>query len=125
MDRQKLAETASKLFLEHSKRHVFLCTGDSCCRGNEGAKAWDALKDELKRRDLSLSDSPQACFRTKVHCLRVCTQGPILVVYPEGHWYAEMTADKIPTFVEKQLFQGEPVPEWIFATRPLPLQDPS
>ncbi len=46
-------------------------------------------------------------------------QGPILVVYPEGHWYAEMTADKIPEFVEKQIVQGMPIPEWIFSTNPL------
>lgn len=119
MDRQKLSETASKLYIEQCKRHVFLCVGDSCCRGDEGAEAWNALKNELKKRKLSLSDSPQACFRTKVQCLRICMQGPILVVYPEGHWYAEMTADKIPEFVEKQIVQGSPIHEWIFATNPL------
>ncbi|MFN9413170.1 MAG: (2Fe-2S) ferredoxin domain-containing protein, partial [Pirellula sp.] len=64
-------------------------------------------------------DSDASCYRTKVGCLRVCSDGPILVVYPEGHWYAEMTAEKIPEFVERQIVKGEAIPEWIFASNSL------
>jgi (2Fe-2S) ferredoxin len=118
-DKAKLEKIAQQLFLSSSKRHVFLCIGESCCNADVGNSAWTALKDVLKERGLSLSDSPAACYRTKVGCLRVCTGGPILVVYPEGHWYAGMTADRIPEFVERQIVKGEPIPEWIFATNPL------
>lgn len=45
--------------------------------------------------------------------------GPILVVYPEGNWYAGMTADRIPEFVERQLIAGEAIEEWIFAKNPI------
>jgi len=41
------------------------------------------------------------------------------VVYPEGNWYAGMTADRIPEFIERQLVRGEPIQEWIFACNPL------
>ena len=119
MDNAKLQSTAKKLFIEQSKRHVFLCIGESCCSKDTGEAAWEALKKELKDRNLSLSDSEASCYRTKVGCLRVCSDGPILVVYPEGHWYAEMTADKIPAFVEKQIVEGIPIPEWIFASNSL------
>lgn len=115
----ELSEIASKLQIPSCKRHVFLCIGDSCCSQEAGEKSWKALKNLLKEQNLSLSDSPSACFRTKVGCLRVCKGGPILVVYPEGHWYFGMTADKIPEFVERQIIQGEPINEWIFATHPL------
>jgi (2Fe-2S) ferredoxin len=57
---------------------------------------------------------------TKVGCLRVCAGGPILVVYPEGTWYAGMTADRIPRFVQEHLVDGKPIEEWIFARNPLP-----
>ncbi|XZE20233.1 (2Fe-2S) ferredoxin domain-containing protein [Pirellulaceae bacterium SH449] len=116
---EELAGIARKLHIASSKRHVFLCIGDSCCSQSVGEKAWKALKNILKERELSLSDSPAACFRTKVGCLRVCKGGPILVVYPEGHWYSCMTAERIPEFVERQIVQGEPIPEWIFVTNPL------
>jgi (2Fe-2S) ferredoxin len=117
--KNELSQIADKLRIQSCKRHVFLCIGDSCCSQDAGEKAWKALKNLLKEQSLSLSDSPAACFRTKVGCLRVCKGGPILVVYPEGHWYSGMTADKIPEFVERQIVKGEPIKEWIFATNPL------
>lgn len=121
---EKLTRIAENLQIGHFHRHVLLCVGDPCCNaiGRDGAQAaWDALKDELKARNLSLATGPNACYRTKVGCLRVCTGGPILVVYPEGTWYAGMTADRIPRFVQEHLVDGMPIEEWIFARNPLPL----
>ena len=119
MDLEKLRETASQLKIGHYSRHVFLCIGESCCSKEQGELAWKALKDQLKERDLSLSTGPNACYRTKAGCLRVCTGGPILVVYPEGNWYCGMTADRIPEFIERQIVRGEPIEEWIFAKNPI------
>ncbi len=116
----ELSEIAAKLKIGAFQRHVFLCIGDACCTNETGAAAWDVLKRELKDRNLSLADGPTACYRTKVGCLRICTSGPILVVYPEGTWYAGMTADRIPRFVEEHLVKGEPIEEWIFARNELP-----
>ncbi len=120
---EKMSAIADKLLIGHFHRHVFLCVGDSCCAaiGKESAQAaWDKLKGELKDRELSLAAGPTACYRTKVGCMRICTGGPILVVYPEGTWYAGMTADRIPRFVQEHLIDGKPIEEWIFARNPLP-----
>jgi (2Fe-2S) ferredoxin len=114
------AEIAPKLGIGSYHRHVFLCVGDSCCTTEVGLAAWDALKKELKDKNLSLSTGPNACYRTKVSCLRICTGGPILVVYPEGTWYQAMTADRIPRLVQEHLIEGKPIEEWIFAKNPLP-----
>lgn len=115
-----LPEVAEKLGIGSYSRHVFLCTGDKCCTAEVGQAAWEALKSELKDRGLSLSKGPNACYRTKVGCLRICQGGPIVVVYPEGTWYAGMTADRIPLFVQRHLIEGAPVEEWIFARNELP-----
>lgn len=115
MNREKLQAISEKLFVENYSRHVLLCVGDGCCAGDAGKKSWNALKDELKARGLTTSPSTHICYRTKVECLRICTQGPILVVYPEGYWYAQMTQDKISEFVERQIVAGEPIKDWIFA----------
>jgi (2Fe-2S) ferredoxin len=117
--REELARIADKLLIGQYHRHVFLCIGDSCCTSEVGQQAWEKLKSELKDRNLSLSTGPAACYRTKVQCLRVCTGGPILVVYPEGTWYTGMTADRIPRFVQEHLVEGKPIEEWIFARNPL------
>jgi len=118
--KDELARIADKLLIGQYHRHVFLCIGDSCCTSEVGQEAWERLKAELKDRNLSLSTGPAACYRTKVQCLRVCTGGPILVVYPEGTWYMGMTADRIPRFVQEHLVEGKPIEEWIFARNPLP-----
>ena len=117
-----LAAIADKLLIGRFHRHVFLCVGEACCPAETGEAAWDALKAELKRRNLSLATGPAACYRTKVGCLRVCGGGPIAVVYPEGTWYAGMTAARVPRFVEEHLVGGAPVEEWVFARNPLPLK---
>ncbi|MBO0697052.1 MAG: (2Fe-2S) ferredoxin domain-containing protein [Zavarzinella sp.] len=115
-----LPEVAEKLGIGSYHRHVFLCAGDKCCTAEVGQAAWDALKKELKDRGLSLSTGPNACYRTKVACLRICQGGPTAVVYPEGTWYHGLTADRIPLFVQQHLIEGQPVAEWVFAENPLP-----
>lgn len=120
MDRDKLTKAAGTLHIGGYERHVFLCVGEQCAPKEVGEAAWDALKDELKRLNLSLASGPGACYRTKVGCLRVCTDGPIAVVYPEGTWYAELTADRVPEFVRQHIVGGEPVEKWVFARNALP-----
>jgi (2Fe-2S) ferredoxin len=117
---RKLRETAEHYGVGHFSRHVFLCIGPDCCSTEAGEAAWNALKGELKSRNLSMSRGPNACYRTKADCLRICAGGPILVVYPEGTWYAQMTADRIARFVQEHLVEGRPIEEWIFARNPLP-----
>jgi len=112
---------ADKLLIGQYHRHVFLCIGEACCTAEVGAAAWEALKKELKDRKLSLSTGPTACYRTKVGCLRVCQDGPIAVVYPEGTYYRGLTAERVPEFVEKHLVNGQPIEEMVFARNPLPL----
>jgi len=115
-----LPEVAEKLGIGEYHRHVFLCTGDKCCTTEVGLAAWEVLKQELKDRKLSLSTGPNACYRTKVGCLRICQSGPVAVVYPEGTWYSGMTAQRIPLFVQQHLVEGVPIREWVFADNPLP-----
>jgi (2Fe-2S) ferredoxin len=124
--KEKLVEIAENLLIGQFHRHVLLCVGDACCAaiGKDAAQAaWTTLKDELKARNLSLATGPTACYRTKVSCMRICTDGPILVVYPEGTWYGNMTADRIARFVQEHLIDGKPIEEWIFTRNPLPNLD--
>lgn len=123
-DLPKLARIADTLHIGGYHRHVFLCIGDDCCPPSVGNAAWEALKGELKRRNLSLVTGPTACYRTKVQCLRVCAGGPVAVVYPEGTYYAGLTADRVPRFVQEHLVDGTPVAEWVFARNPLPNPEP-
>ena len=110
----ELQKAAQKLNVGGYRRHVFLCLGPSCCSESDGQKAWDALKHELKEAGLG-----DVCQRTKAGCLRICCEGPTMVVYPEGTWYRNMTADRMARFVHEHLAAHRPVDEWIFARNPI------
>jgi (2Fe-2S) ferredoxin len=115
--KEELAGVAAKLGIGHYSRHVFLCTGPNCCTPEDGMAAWEELKKLLKERGLMTGEN--ACYRTKVGCLRICTHGPTMVVYPEGTWYHGMTKERIGRFVQEHLVEGKPIEEWIFARNPL------
>ena len=114
---EQLHSAAAKAGIGAYHRHVFLCTGPSCCTPEMGLAAWEALKAQIKEK--GLTSGPNACYRTKVGCLRICCHGPTMVVYPEGTWYHGMTAERIPQFVQQHLIEGRPVEEWVFARNPL------
>ena len=116
--REQLERAAAKLGIGGYRRHVLLCTGPDCCSPEEGLRAWEALKAQIKQHGLTAGGN--ACYRSKVGCLRICCHGPTMVVYPEGTWYSGMTAERIPRFVQEHLIEGRPVAEWVFAGNPLP-----
>jgi len=117
----QLQTVAAKLGIGSYKRHVLLCTGPTCCSPEEGMKAWEMLKQQLK--DHNLLAGEKACYRTKVGCLRICCHGPTMLVYPEGTWYYGMSADRIPQFVQQHLIEGKEVTEWVFAHNPIATEE--
>jgi (2Fe-2S) ferredoxin len=116
-EQEQLQAALAKLHIERTRRHVFLCTGPKCCTPDIGIEAWEALKQKIK--DAGLSEAEEVCQRTKVGCLRICCQGPTMVVYPEGTWYSHMTADRMDRLVREHLVQGQPIKEWQIAEKPL------
>jgi (2Fe-2S) ferredoxin len=104
VDMDKIVE---RLKIDRIKRHIFLCTGDKCCSAETGMKAWEFLKERTK--DTDAVDA--GVYRTKVGCLRICREGPIALVYPEGVWYKNVTVEACKKIVDQHLIGGKIVEE--------------
>jgi len=92
------------------KRHVMMCVGKSC---GENLPLLKYIKQRLVEEGL---DSGKDAVRVnRAGCLGVCQQGPIMVVYPEGAWYANLDESGVDKIIASHLKQGQPVDDLMFS----------
>jgi NADH:ubiquinone oxidoreductase subunit F (NADH-binding)/(2Fe-2S) ferredoxin/NAD-dependent dihydropyrimidine dehydrogenase PreA subunit len=86
--------------MKYYRTHVLLCVDPECLK--RGAhEVLDALQDELVAE--GLIDEVQVLETSRIGG---CSEGPEIMVYPEGVHYANLTVDDIPYLVEEHFLKG-------------------
>lgn len=101
------------------KIHVFACFQSrppGHPRGSCGAQGAEPLWKRLQFCVESLRD-PEVAM-TATGCLGFCRAGPLMVVYPQGIWYAPKTEADIEEICESHFEKGMPVERLIVVPKP-------
>lgn len=109
--------------MERYSRHVLVCTGGFCSESRSGRSIYSRLALLLQREGLLFG--PTRVKRSEAPCLGVCGGGPIVVVYPEGVWYAQVTPELLERIVVEHLRDGRVIAEAVFHRLSPPIATPA
>jgi len=99
-------------YMEGYSHHVLVCTGGFCSPDRRGRALYSHLATLLQREGLLFGAT--RVKRGETPCLGVCAGGPVVVVYPEGIWYAHVTPELLERIVVEHLKAGRVVEEAVF-----------
>ncbi len=108
--RRIVREQAEKLAPATGYRKQVLVCGGTGCTSSHSLKVIEQLEKSLK--ELNIND----VLIVKTGCFGLCALGPIMIVYPEGAFYSQMTPEHAKTVAERHLVKGgEIVKELLYA----------
>lgn len=101
--------------MQKPSHHILVCASfraagapQGVCfnKGSTGLLAY--LQDGLNDRGLD------DVMISTTSCLKVCDRGPAMVIYPEGHWYGNVTEDSLEVILDA-LAAGNTAEEFLIA----------
>jgi (2Fe-2S) ferredoxin len=93
------------------KHHVFFCVnqregGEQCCNQHDA----EGMRGYAKGRIKSLGLNGEGRIRiNNAGCLDRCSEGPVLVVYPDETWYTYVDKKDIDEIIDEHLVHGRVV----------------
>jgi len=97
--------------VSYYKKHIFLCIhqrddGKECCNDKSSSEIFDYAK----KKCISMKIQRKGGIRVnKAGCLDRCTEGPVMVIYPDNVWYSYKNKEDIDEIIQSHLVENKEV----------------
>ena len=95
--------------MSHFNKHVFFClnkrdNNEACCENHCASEVHLYAKKRIK--ELGLNGVGKVRIN-KAGCLDRCSEGPIMVIYPEAVWYTFVDQEDVEDIIQTHLIGGQ------------------
>ena len=101
MVRKVVKEEGEKMAAHTGYRKQVLLSGGTGCTSSGSKKVLKALDESLKKYGLE-----DEILVVRTGCFGLCSLGPIMIVYPEGYFYAQIDSEGVKRVVKEHLRDG-------------------
>jgi (2Fe-2S) ferredoxin len=100
--------------MQKPDHHIFVCASfrgteaKGKCLKKDSMGLVSYLQDELADRGLN-------AMVTTTGCLNLCEDGPVMIVYPAGNWYRDVTDQNAVDAILDAIEEGKPAEQYLLA----------
>ena len=109
MVRKVVKEKGEELAKHTQYRKQVLVCGGTGCTSSGSKKVLVALEESLKENGIE-----EEILVVRTGCFGLCSLGPIMIVYPEGAFYAQATPEGVKRIVKEHLKEGNIVKDLLY-----------
>lgn len=95
--------------LQGLQTHLLICNGESCML-HHGEEVTVAIREEITRYG-----ADKLIHTTRTRCNGRCVDACVVIAYPEGYWYRDMTPDTGKELV-RELLEGRKLEDRLLYT---------
>ena len=90
------------------RAHVLVCGGTGCTSSGS-PKIQDAFNQEIEKSGLS-----EEVKVVQTGCFGLCALGPVVIIYPDGTFYSNVTVEDVAEIVNEHLLKGRVVERLVY-----------
>ena len=90
------------------RAHVLVCGGTGCTSSGS-PKIQDAFNSEIEKNGLA-----EEVKVVQTGCFGLCALGPVVIIYPDGTFYSNVTVDDVSEIVSEHLLKGRVVERLVY-----------